>query len=160
MPGSLAGRLLDWDMFSFPEPWFFHPPRFARLLKERWEGICREAASTRRLGELHAARGDFLAVFDQLIAFHKTYMGLLTLQEQLTGRNGPPRGWREELTRSTEELVQLRDEIFSKWHTADDLAKMLVEKFSLSTARLKELAAKHPPPASWFEETGDPFSAE
>ena len=67
---------------------------------------------------------------------------------------------REELARTLSELVQLRDEIFSNWHTADDLARILIEKFSLPAETLRELAAKTPPPQSWFEETTDPFSAD
>jgi len=160
MPNSLAERLLDWDMFPFPEPWFFHPPRFARLLGERWKDICQEAAASRRLNELHAAREDFLAVFNQLITFHKSYLGLLDLHGRLTDRDLSPRFARKELSQAIEELVALRESIFSNWRTADDLASILVEKFSLPAEKLKELAAKHPPPQSWFEETTDPFSAD
>src|SRR5262245_32831125 len=125
MPNSLAGRLLDWDFFPFPEPWFFHPPRFARLREERWSDICQEAAATRRLNELHAAREDFLAVFDQLITFHKSYLGLLDLHERLTDRDLSPRYARKELSQATEELVKLRDSIFLNWRTADELASIL-----------------------------------
>lgn len=158
MAGSLAGRLMDWDLLPFGEPWFFHGPRYSRLLKDRWEGLCREAAANRQLAELHAARGECEAVFDQLIAFHKSYLRLLDLQQQLTGRNGPPPWPRESLTRATEELVGLRDEIFSRWHTVEDLARMLVEKSSLPAEQLRELAAKHPPAQSWYDETTDPFA--
>jgi hypothetical protein len=160
MAGSLAARVVEWDTFPFPEPWFFHPPHFARLLKDRWGQICREAAAERKVEELHAARGSVLSVFDRLIAFHKSYLALLDLQEELTGRNGHPRWPRQELVRATEELVGLRDEIFSRWQTRDDLYQILIEKFTPSAERQKDLAAKYPPPQSWYEETDDPFSAE
>jgi hypothetical protein len=160
MAKALAGRLLEWDMFPFPEPLFFHSRHLPRLLKDRWDYLCREAATTRRVKELHAARPDLLAVLDQIITLHKSYLGLLDLHEQFTGRDGYPRELREDLTRAIEETIRLRDDIFSNWHTADDLARILIEKFSLPADKLREVAAKHPPPESWFEETADPFSAD
>lgn len=158
MSSSIAGRLLDQDLFPYREKWFLHPPEVARLLKDQWNGICREVATSGRLNELHAARGDLLAVFDQLIEFYKSSAGLLDLKEQLSGRNGHARGSRDELTRETDGLIRLRDEIFSHWHTADDLAEILVEHFPLSSEQLKAYADRHPPPQSWYDETDDPFA--
>ncbi|MCI0702195.1 MAG: hypothetical protein L0241_14015 [Planctomycetia bacterium] len=101
-----------------------------------------------------------MAVFDQLITFHKSYLGLLDLHARLTERDLSPHYARKELSQVIEELVKLRENIFSDWRTADDLANILVEKFSLPAEKLKELAAKYPPPQSWYEETTDPFSAD
>ena len=47
-----------------------------------------------------------------------------------------------------------------RWQTLDDLYQILIEKFTLPAAKLDEIAAKHPPPPSWFEGTDDPFSAD
>jgi hypothetical protein len=184
MEGSIAGQLLDWDTFPFQAAGGAAIRRFPGLLEQQWEAICRDAASSGHLKELHAARGDLLTVFDQLLAFHKNYLGLLDLQERCTGRDthrrerrrfllpsgGPereltlsvahPRELREDVMKALDELTQLRDAIFSHWHTMDDLAKILIETFSLPANKLRELAIDHAPPASWAEETDDPFSAD
>jgi len=64
----------------------------------------------------------------------------------------------EELKEAANELKALHDELFPRWQTADDLHQLLVDKFSLAADKLRELAATHPPPTSWMEETIDPFS--
>jgi hypothetical protein len=157
---SLAAKLLDWEADPFPERGSLHPRAFPSSIKERWDEICRDAAASRRLPELHEARADFLSVFDQLIKFHESHLELLDLQNQLTGRNGFPRQPREELQRALDELKRLRDDIFSNWQSVDDLTRILIDKFSLSADKLREVAAKHPPPESWLNETADPFSAD
>lgn len=160
MAGSLAGRLVDWDMFPFEGPWFLHPSDLVTFLKDRWKGICREAVLSRRLEELHATRDDLLAVFKHLITLQKTHLRLLDLREQLMGRNGHPRWPREELERAVEELTRLKDDIFSNWHTADDLAEILVENFTLTSEQLRAYADRNPPPQSWYDETDDPFAPQ
>ena len=57
-----------------------------------------------------------------------------------------------------DEVRRLYDELFPRWQTRDDLAHLLIEKFSLPAEKLRQLSAKHPPPASWLEETADPFT--
>ena len=65
-----------------------------------------------------------------------------------------------ELTRAVAELRALYDTLFPRWQTAQDLHEILIKRFSLPAGNLRELAASHPPPASWLDETDDPFSAD
>ena len=73
---------------------------------------------------------------------------------------GPSPGRIDLLNRALDSLRSLRDELFPHWQSADDLCQILIGKLTLPAERLSELAVKHPPPASWFEETIDPFSAD
>jgi hypothetical protein len=67
---------------------------------------------------------------------------------------------KEELSKAICELRKQYDALLVRWQTLDDLTQILIEKFSLPAEKLRELAAKYPPPQSWFEETADPFSAD
>lgn len=160
MSGSLVAPLVQWDIFPFPEPWFFGLTHSARFLGDRWRRICREAVEQHRVSELHAARDDVFAVFDRLIAFHKSYLGLLALQQEVMGETYHLRWPPEELVRELDELVKLQGEIFPRWQTQDDLYQLLIDQFTLPADKLDAIAAKHPPPQSWYDETDDPFSAD
>jgi hypothetical protein len=162
MAQSLAGRFLDSDRlpFPFPETWFVEQWPVAQVLRDRWDAICRETIRNGRIDELHAARDDIQAVFDRYIALFKDYVALLDLIERTTDRNGPLPHLRERISRETEELTLLYDEIFPKWQSVDDVAEMILAKHSLTQAELKIIAAANRPAQSWYEETIDPFAGE
>ena len=67
-----------------------------------------------------------------------------------------------ELSRAVGEVEEkFYDELFLHfWQTEEDLHQIVIEQLSLPADKLRELAAKYPPPASWYEETADPFSAD
>ena len=66
-----------------------------------------------------------------------------------------------QLHTAAEKTAALRDDIFARWETVADLeAIVAVETHPLTNEQLRRFAEAHPPPASWYEETIDPFVAE
>lgn len=144
-------------MEDFPGPFACRARETAEELRADWERTARTAAENRRLNELHATRDDYRALLTGHLRLLEDYLDLTELHQRAFG---PNRVWMEELKRAVDELRKLHDELFPRWQTRDDLAQILIEKFSLPAEKLRELAAKHPPPASWLEETTDPFLAD
>lgn len=144
----------------------FRPPALADFtgpfaaaaegLRAEWDRTSRDAAENRRLDELHAARDEYRALLEGHLRLVEDYLALTELHQRAFGPNPACAG---ELNRVLGTLRGLHDELFPRWRTAQDLHQILVEKFSLPAAKLRDLAAKSPPPPAWFEETADPFSA-
>jgi hypothetical protein len=144
-------------MEDFPGPFAHRAREVAEELRADWERTARTAAENRRLDELHAARDDYRALLKGHLRLLEDYLDLTEVHQRAFGPNPV---WLEELKRAVDELRKLHDELFPRWQTRDDLAHILIEKFSVPAEKLRDLAAKHPPPASWLEETTDPFSAD
>lgn len=125
-------------------------PRLPERLRQGWDRLRRSAVEN-GLDALHAGREEYAKVYANYIA---TADQAVSLAAAMRLPDLP------KLEQSRTELVRLRDQIFSKWHTEDDLAEMLLELVQLSHAELKAIAAAHPPPQSWYEETFDPFASE
>jgi hypothetical protein len=142
---------------DFPGPFAVRARQVTRELRDQWERTCREAANTRKVEELHAARGEYHDLLKGHIRLLEEYQSLTKLHQHIFGSNP---AWAEELTRAVGELRKLYDELFPRWRTLKDLYAILIEKFSLSQADLERIAAKNPPPQSWFDETDDPFVAK
>jgi hypothetical protein len=158
MANSLGGSFLECDQFPFLSDRGSALQALTVFLRERWDAVCQETIQTGRIAELHAARDDIKAVFDAYLNLLKDSVALFGLSNRLIERNGLFQHMRDELTRATDDLKQLRDEIFANWQTEDDIGAVLVEKFPLSTSQLEEIAKRSPPPHSWYEETFDPFT--
>jgi hypothetical protein len=45
------------------------------------------------------------------------------------------------------------DSLFPLWQVLDELEVILLEKMSIPNEDLKKLAAKYPPPSSWYDES-------
>lgn len=145
------------EMDDFPGPFAHRARETAEELRRDWERTSREAAENRRLEELHASRDDYQALLKGHLRLLENYLSLTEVHQRAFGPNPL---WLTELGRAVEELKQLYDELFPRWQSLDDLTQLLIEKFSLPADKLRDLAARHPPPASWLEETADPFTAE
>ncbi|QJW96505.1 hypothetical protein [Frigoriglobus tundricola] len=145
------------EMDDFPGPFAPRARKVSEELREMWERTSREAVSSRRLAELHAARDDYRALLEGHLRLLEDYLGLSEIHQRAFGSNPI---WVTELRRAVTELKGLHDELFPRWQTANDLHEMMVEKFSVPSDTLRELAAESPPPPSWAEETIDPFSAD
>lgn len=162
MTETIAGRLIDRDVFPFPHPEiFFHRSwPIARDLRDRWEGLLRELAPKADYKQLHAARGDLLGIFDRYIDFGKSWLALLDTIEGLRGNKDYRLISRDELVRSIENLVQLRDDIFTPWQTDDDAADLLLKYFPLTNEQINAYCDRHPAPQAWYDDTFDPFTAD
>lgn len=143
------------EMDDFPGPFARRARRAVEELRADWDRTSRDAAEHRRLGELHAARDDYHALLNGHLGLLEHYLALAELHRRTVGSNPD---WVEELSRAVDELRGLCDELFPRWQTQQDLCQILIEKFSLPAEKLRDLASKHPPPASWLEETDDPFA--
>jgi hypothetical protein len=144
-------------MDDFPRPFAQRARETAEQLREVWDRTSRDAALNRRLNDLHAARDDYHALLLGHLRLLKQYLALTKLHQRVFGSNPD---WIADLDRAVAELKSLYDELFPRWNTAEDLHQILIEKFSLPIDKLRELADKSPPPASWAEETADPFSSD
>ena len=142
---------------DFPGPFAAAARRAAEGLRAEWDRTSRDAAESRRLDDLHAARDEYRALLEGHLRLVEDYLALTELHQRAFGPNP---AWTEELNRARGTLRGLHDELFPRWRTADDLHQILVEKFSLPPEALRALAAKSPPPPAWSEETADPFSAD
>ena len=160
MSKSLGAKFLEWDQFPFFNDRQFAGQTLIGFLKDRWDVICQETIRTGRIAELHAARDDIKAVFDAYLSLLKDSVVLFGLSNRLFERNGQFQEMRDELARATDELTKLRDEIFAKWQTEDDIAEVLIEKFPFSPKQLEGLAKRSPPPQSWYDEAFDPFTPD
>lgn len=144
-------------MTDFPGPFALRARETAEELRRDWERTARDAAADRRLDELHATRDDYRALLVGHIRLLEDYLDLTELHQRAFGPNAARL---QELKQAVAELRELHDELFPRWQTRGDLAQLLVERLSLPAHQLRDLAATHPPPAAWAEETADPFSAD
>lgn len=142
---------------DFPGPFATAARRVSEELRAEWDRTSRDAAENRRLDELHAARDEYHALLKGHLRLLENYLSLTELHARAFGSDAR---WAEELSRAVGGLRSLHDELFPRWRTLQDLQQILIERFSLPAEALRELAAKSPPPAAWFEETADPFSAD
>jgi hypothetical protein len=143
------------ELDDFPGPFARRARQVALKLRELWNRTSREAAEGRRIEVLHAARDDYQSLLRGHLRLLEDYLTLAELHQRMMGADP---AWVVELTQAVDDLKNLYGELFPRWQTVEDLHQLLIEKFSLPADKLRELAAKNPPPASWVEETIDPFS--
>jgi hypothetical protein len=160
VPESLAANLVGEDDLVSLKPWFFRLGGIAAVMRSRWDSLCWRVSRSGQIDELQSARTAVQTVLDRHIALFEDYLALLDLTEQITAHDGSARQAREQVVREMAELRRLHDEIFPRWQTVDDVAEMILEKFSLTQAELRAIAAANPPQQSWYEETIDPFASE
>ena len=142
---ELAGPDLP---FRFEEPWLLQERNVQRLIAA-WDHICRQAIQNGSAETLHAAREDYQTVIQ---GYLKILDGYLTLLSRFEGEH-PHAEFAERVTRSSDQLQRHYDSLFPRWQTLEDLEAILLERISLPNDQLKALAAKYPPPQSWYNET-------
>lgn len=120
-------------------------------LRTDWNRLCREAARTEQVEELHAAREEYREIYDSYLELAEGYFGLAE-------KDSSPLA--SDVRQAANEIRQLADEIFSTWQTLDDLYRILIDKLSLPNEVLLQLAKIHKPPQSWYDETSNPFTPE
>jgi hypothetical protein len=142
-------------MDDFPGPFARRARQTVAELRALWELTSREAARNRRLADLHAARDDYRELLEAHLGLLKEYAAVAALHRRAFG---PAAGWDDELSRAAADLAALHAELFPRWQSEADLQQLLIEKFTLAPDALRARAAAHPPPASWLDETADPFA--
>ena len=118
-------------------------------LTERRKQMFGDAAEARRLPELHAGRDDYRRLYDHYVGAAEHYAGVAEAA-------GDPSA--ADFARVADEVRAQRDDLFGRWQTLDDLYRVVIDLFTPSPERSAYLAAKYPPPASFWDETDDPFS--
>ncbi len=140
--------------FHFGEPWFLYDRGVWHLI-DAWDRVCQRAIQAGNAEELHAARDDYQAV---LVAHLKILDGYLFLLGRFADEYRSE--FVERLNPSRERLQKHYEALFPRWQTIDDLEAMLLERISLPNDQLKTLAAKYPPPQTWYDETHDTSTAQ
>ena len=158
MPALMLKKLFHHPaMDDFPGPFAHRARLISHELRELWERTSRDAAANRKVEELHAAKDAYRALLQGHLRLLDDYLSVTELHQL---HLGPSTERVSELRRAIENLRELHDELFPRWQTIDDLHAILTQKLTLPSTKLDELAAKSPPPQSWFDETLDPFTAE
>jgi len=157
MPAMMLEKLFGLPALDdFPGPFARRATAVSREIRDLWERTSREAAAQRTVEELHAARDAYRDLLRGHLKLLEDYIAVSELHDRHLG----PSTQIEELRRAAAGLRELHDELFPRWQSLDDLREILKRQLTLSPEKLNEIAAKHPPPQSWFEETIDPFTAE
>lgn len=120
-------------------------------LVARRKQLFRDAAMEARAEELHAGREEYRRIYDD-------YIGVAERFRALAETAGSPLV--ADFERVAGAIRGQRDEVFGRWQSFDDLCALLIEVIQPSAEKLKQLAAKYPPPQSWYDETDDPFTPD
>jgi hypothetical protein len=118
-----------------------------------WELLQREVIAG-RAAEVHQARERFVAAFRKRAELLRHACELLRFASRVSGQEMPQT---EELLAEAADLEQKRALLESRWHTPEDLEDLVAESYPLPAARLKAIAARNPPPQSWYDEECRPF---
>lgn len=144
---ELAGSLRPF--LRLGEPLYVHD-HGARELIAVWNRACRHAIQTGAADELHADRDAYRAA---LLGHLKILDGYAMLLKQF---NSEEVDFVNRIARARDELQAHSDALFPRWQTLEDLEAILLERASIPNDRLKELAAKYPPPPAWYDEADAP----
>ena len=146
MTGGLRDLFEPNPQLLHPEPWWLYE-RMGRELLDAWDRVCKERLDAGDAEPLHDVRDEYLRV---LLAHMKIIDGYLSLLD----RDDSPRATAHaDQVRATHQLLQQHhDKLFPRWQTLDDLEGILLAPLTPNNEALKALAAKSPPPQSWYDE--------
>ncbi len=125
-------------------------------LEETWARLC-ELAIAAGLEVLHPRRDQIAENFAVKAEMVRRGIDLASRMELLLGH---PLDGADRLRGAAEQLQQFKVSVLDRWQSPDDLAEMLIEKIHLPIEYLDALAAKNPPPQSWYDEDFDPFTPD
>ena len=147
MPPTLIADLnhpkIQW-LESFASEMLELPAR----LRQDWDRLSSTVARSGRSAELHAAREEYLKVYEGYLHTLDGFRGLAEVVHSPVA---------EQFRQAAEQVRQLKAEIFEGWNTQEDLEQKLVDKFTLPNEVLIALAEKYPPPQSRYDESTNPF---
>lgn len=133
----------------------FIPFEYARDVSDAWDRVCQQATRSGSAEALHADRDDYQTY---LLAHLKILDGWLTLLNRFPHEYPP--GFAQDFAGIREKLLKHYDSLFPRWQTLEDLEAILLERISIPNEQLKELAAKNPPPSSWYNEVDASIAAQ
>ena len=111
---------------DFSGPFARRAQETAEAFRRDWDRTARDAAENHRLGERHASREEYHALLSGHLRLLEEYLSLTEVHQRAFGPNPV---WATELSTAVEVLKRLHDELFPRWQTADDLARILIERF-------------------------------
>jgi len=126
---------------------------FPEEMRRTWEELCR-AGMAGKAADVHAAREGLLHRFEARLHLVDRVAAVAKMVTALTGLEMPGL---ERLPQAAAELVRLKESIFARWETLEDLEDMLAERFPLPNAKLEVLGRQYRPPQAWFDQEGKPF---
>jgi hypothetical protein len=126
---------------------------FAARLRPCWEEYQR-AGWAGQANRVHALRGGLLRTFEARLRYLAEAIRLASVAADLTGRPVPGS---ERLSGAIQALEALKNEVFGRWNTLEDLEQILVETHPLSAERFDSLARHYRAPQAWYEQE-DTFS--
>ena len=119
----------------------------ARLRPRREE--YRRAGWAGRAEQIHVRRGGLLRSFESRLRHLAQAVRIASVAEVLTGRDVPGS---ERLPEAILDLEALKEEVFARWHTLEDLQEMLVETYPFTAEQFDAIATQHRPPQEWYEQ--------
>ena len=142
---------------EYPASMFRDAAGFAARLRAQWERAIHDAALTRRLPELHKTRDEYRLMLEGHLRLREELRTVAAIHHHAMDLEGEPDG---ELDAALDGLRKFHDELFPRWDTYEDFCQMALEVVRIPASRLDEIARKHPPPQSWYDETINPFEEE
>lgn len=136
--------------------WWFLFEGVVQHLPTAWEQTCSRIIQTASAEELQATRDDYHAA---LLGYLKILDGCLAVMSRFNGDDSN-KDLLNRISLSRDELQKHYDSLFPRWQTLDNLEAILLERISLPNEQLKDLAAKYPPPAAWYDEANEQLRME
>jgi len=131
-----------------PEPWWLYE-KMGREILRSWDRVAADILQYDNAEVLHESRDEYERI---LLAHLKIIEGYLTLLYSSREFNGNQQHI-VEIERTRDELTSHYSKLFPRWQTLDDLEGILIERLPrLDHTKMKALAAKYPPPQSWYDE--------
>lgn len=126
---------------------------FPEEMRDRWQHLC-QIGMAGRAEEVHAQRETLRQQFQVRLDFVGS---ALRVASACAGLGGGDVTGETDLREVSRQLETLRDEIFSRWETLEDLEDLLAARFPLPAAKLEALGERHQPATAWYNQEGKPF---
>jgi hypothetical protein len=117
--------------------------------------VCVKAVAAGETGRIHALRD---VLYTGLLHRLEALRHATRLAGMAAALEGREVSGADRLSAATADLERLRVRVFERWRTAEDLEDLVAADYPLSGAQLEALAAKYPPPPSWYQEEDMTFA--
>lgn len=130
---------------------FLRPALFADKTAQRfWQHLIRRPSA-----ELHAARGNVLAMYERMLEIVEATTQMAKLTRSLTDRTVEGN---EQLPEVHRKLAQFVGMVRDRWTSQEELEELMADTFELPKWLAEGNIPPHlQPPQSWYDETTDPF---
>lgn len=124
----------------------------ALAFENAWRQIITNVAKG-QTAEMQEARPRLLSDFEKRLGLLKRSHGLLTSLSK-RGRADLDADF---LLSEIADMERLKDRVFDRWQSAEDLEDLAARDYPLTTADLDQIGPHRRAPASWYAEEGKPF---